>query len=201
MPRREASAGTAGRDVPPRRGPRRACDRRTSATGSPGGRRTRSRLREPRRLASFEGGNEGRGTPGVVARIVGDRRQHAPSLGPPPRYSDQTMAVHTKHPVAAPPTAPIRATSGHLLLRGGASSSSPRPSPGPRGRWRSASPPPPSRSSSPGSSRRRCGRSRVPRCSGVDCRGSLSPMSCGRCARCCGRRISRRRPRRSSSCW
>lgn len=28
------------------------------------------------------------------------------------------MAVHTKHPVAAPPTAPIRATSGHLLLRG-----------------------------------------------------------------------------------
>jgi len=28
------------------------------------------------------------------------------------------MAVHTKHPVGAPPTAPIRATSGHLLLRG-----------------------------------------------------------------------------------
>lgn len=28
------------------------------------------------------------------------------------------MAVHTKHPIAAPPTAPIRATSGHLLLRG-----------------------------------------------------------------------------------
>ena len=28
------------------------------------------------------------------------------------------MAVHTKHPVGAPPTAPIRATTGHLLLRG-----------------------------------------------------------------------------------
>lgn len=28
------------------------------------------------------------------------------------------MAVHTNHPVAAPPSAPIRETSGHLLLRG-----------------------------------------------------------------------------------
>lgn len=28
------------------------------------------------------------------------------------------MAVHTKHPVAAPPSAPVRETTGHLLLRG-----------------------------------------------------------------------------------
>ena len=28
------------------------------------------------------------------------------------------MAEHTKHPVAAPPTAPARETTGHLLLRG-----------------------------------------------------------------------------------
>ncbi|MGB4780413.1 O-antigen ligase family protein [Microbacterium sp.] len=28
------------------------------------------------------------------------------------------MAVHTKHPVAAPPTAPIRETTAHLMLRG-----------------------------------------------------------------------------------
>lgn len=28
------------------------------------------------------------------------------------------MVVHTKHPVAAPPSAPIRETTGHLLLRG-----------------------------------------------------------------------------------
>ncbi|WP_405373199.1 MULTISPECIES: O-antigen ligase family protein [unclassified Microbacterium] len=28
------------------------------------------------------------------------------------------MAVHTKHPLAAPPAAPVRETSGHLLLRG-----------------------------------------------------------------------------------
>lgn len=28
------------------------------------------------------------------------------------------MAVHTRHPVAAPPQAPIRETTGHLLLRG-----------------------------------------------------------------------------------
>jgi hypothetical protein len=50
--------GRAGRPASARATSR--CDRRTSATGSPGGRRTRSRLREPRRLASFEGGNEGR---------------------------------------------------------------------------------------------------------------------------------------------
>ena len=28
------------------------------------------------------------------------------------------MAVHTNHPVAAPPHAPVRETTGHLLLRG-----------------------------------------------------------------------------------
>lgn len=28
------------------------------------------------------------------------------------------MAVHTKHPIAAPPAAPVRETTGHLLLRG-----------------------------------------------------------------------------------
>ncbi|HWI30324.1 MAG TPA: O-antigen ligase family protein, partial [Microbacterium sp.] len=28
------------------------------------------------------------------------------------------MAEYTKHPVAAPPTAPARETTGHLLLRG-----------------------------------------------------------------------------------
>ena len=28
------------------------------------------------------------------------------------------MAVHTQHPVSAPPTAPIREKTGHLLLRG-----------------------------------------------------------------------------------
>ena len=28
------------------------------------------------------------------------------------------MVVHTKHPVAAPPSAPPRETTGHLLLRG-----------------------------------------------------------------------------------
>lgn len=28
------------------------------------------------------------------------------------------MTVHTRHPIAAPPTAPIRETTGHLLLRG-----------------------------------------------------------------------------------
>ena len=28
------------------------------------------------------------------------------------------MAVHTKHPASAPPAAPVREKTGHLLLRG-----------------------------------------------------------------------------------
>ncbi len=42
-------------------------------------------LRSPRRRTPLQSRDQRRGAPGVVARLVGDRRQHAPSLEPPPR--------------------------------------------------------------------------------------------------------------------
>ena len=69
------------------------------------------------RSPPLEVGDEGAGPPGVIARLVHEGDQHRPSLTAPARYPDCTMALHTKHPASAPPTAPARETTRHLLLR------------------------------------------------------------------------------------
>jgi exopolysaccharide production protein ExoQ len=51
------------------------------------------------------------------ARITVPQRFHSGGASAA-RYPESTMAVFTKHPVSAPPAAPVREKTGHLMLRG-----------------------------------------------------------------------------------
>src|SRR5690606_29726729 len=78
------------------------------------------------RLTSFQFGEERGRSPRVVTGFVGKTQQHGPSVAIAGhttvcgvrRGSLIPMAQYTKHPVSAPPTAPERESTGHLLLRG-----------------------------------------------------------------------------------
>ena len=59
-----------------------------------------------------------RRTPVVVAGGVRHGGEHASRVRGVSGYPDLTMAVHTKHPASAPPAAPVREKTGHLMLRG-----------------------------------------------------------------------------------
>src|SRR6187549_1582326 len=68
--------------------------------------------------APLEIGDERRRTPVVVAGGVRHSGEHASRVRGVSGYPDLTMAVHTKHPASAPPAAPVREKTGHLMLRG-----------------------------------------------------------------------------------